>query len=69
MENWEDALPTVEIELTEEEKEKGIPAFKLLVRAGMCKSHSEARRIIQQGGMRIRYAEEENDTVACKETI
>jgi tyrosyl-tRNA synthetase len=41
---------------------KGVPAFELLVRAGLAASNSEARRLIKSGGARL------NDTVIGSET-
>ncbi len=43
-----DAVPSTEI--VESRLEKGIPAFELFSDVGLCKSRSEARRIITQGG-------------------
>jgi tyrosyl-tRNA synthetase len=46
-----DALPTTEIEATE--LETGIEAPVLFQRVGLCRSRSEARRLIQQRGARV----------------
>ena len=43
-----EAVPTCEIELAR--LEGGVPTFQLLVETGLCKSSSEARRLVQQGG-------------------
>jgi tyrosyl-tRNA synthetase len=43
-----DAVPTTEIEARE--LETGIPAPDLFQRVGLCRSKSDARRLIQQGG-------------------
>ncbi|HEC30977.1 MAG TPA: tyrosine--tRNA ligase [Deltaproteobacteria bacterium] len=43
-----DAVPTTEIE--ESRLAEGIPAFELFSDVGLCKSRSEARRVISQGG-------------------
>ncbi|MGD8625162.1 MAG: tyrosine--tRNA ligase [Anaerolineae bacterium] len=43
-----EALPTTEIDAAE--LEAGIPAPELFQRVGLCRSRSEARRLIQQGG-------------------
>ncbi len=43
-----DAVPTTELEASE--LAAGIPVPELFVRAGLCASRSEARRLIQQGG-------------------
>ena len=32
------------------ELEAGIPAFQILVQTGLCKSSSDARRLVKQGG-------------------
>jgi tyrosyl-tRNA synthetase len=46
-----DAVPTTE--LTAAELEAGIVAPELFQRVGLCRSRSEARRLIQQGGARV----------------
>ena len=46
-----DAIPTVGITL--EELQAGITYPELLVRGELCKSKSEARRLIKQGGLYI----------------
>jgi tyrosyl-tRNA synthetase len=46
-----DAIPTTY--MTIDEIGDGIPIYKLLVKCGLCKSNSEARRLIQQGGIYI----------------
>ena len=46
-----DALPTTEVELAE--LEAGIEAPALFQRVGLCRSRSEARRLIQQQGARV----------------
>jgi len=43
-----EAAPTFSI--AKEELEKGIPAYILFERAGLCKTRAEARRLIAQGG-------------------
>jgi tyrosyl-tRNA synthetase len=43
-----DAVPTTEVRAAE--LEAGIPAPDLFQRVGLCRSRSEARRLIQQGG-------------------
>ena len=43
-----ESVPTCEIE--EEELRKGIPAYILFERSGLCKSRGDARRLIAQGG-------------------
>lgn len=43
-----DSVPSYD--LSGEELEKGIPAFLLFERSGLCKTRSEARRLISQGG-------------------
>lgn len=43
-----EAVPTCEIEIAR--LEEGVPTFQLLVETGLCKSSSEARRLVQQGG-------------------
>jgi tyrosyl-tRNA synthetase len=45
----EDGIPCTEIPISM----LPIPAWKLLVITGLCKSGNEARRLIQQGGMYI----------------
>jgi tyrosyl-tRNA synthetase len=54
------ALPT--IQLPRAEIETGVPAFELLVRAGLAASNSEARKLIRGGGARV------NDKVVDSET-
>jgi len=49
--NYYNNVPTTIIQKTR--FENGIPAFKLLVEIGLCKSSSEARRLITQGGAYI----------------
>ncbi|HEY9081108.1 tyrosine--tRNA ligase [Magnetovibrio sp.] len=46
-----DDLPTIEV--TKAELEQGIPAFAALVKAGLCASNGEARRLIKGGGGRL----------------
>jgi len=46
-----DGLPTIEV--TEDQLDAGIPAFRLFVRAGLAKSNGEARKLIKGGGGRI----------------
>jgi tyrosyl-tRNA synthetase len=46
-----DAIP--EIQITRGELEEGIGVLDLFSRTGLCKSRSEARRLVQQGGARI----------------
>ena len=43
-----DAIPSYSI--SQDELEQGIPAYVLFERAGLCKTRSEARRLISQGG-------------------
>jgi tyrosyl-tRNA synthetase len=43
-----EAIPSCTI--VQEELERGIPAYVLFERAGLCKTRSEARRLISQGG-------------------
>ncbi|MBF0247480.1 MAG: tyrosine--tRNA ligase [Alphaproteobacteria bacterium] len=47
-------LPTVDVPRAE--FDTGIPAFAALVRAGLCTSNGEARRLIQGGGGRVNDA-------------
>ncbi len=44
-------LPTIEV--SSAELEAGMPAFRLLVRAGLATSNGEARRLIRGGGARV----------------
>ena len=53
-------LPT--LNLTQQDLQAGIPAFELLVRAGLSQSNGEARRLIRGGGARL------NDAVISDET-
>ena len=46
-----DAVPSTD--LLAAELEAGIPAPELFQRVGLCRSRSEARRLIQQGGARV----------------
>ncbi len=55
-----DALPG--IELTRAELEAGVPAFELLLRAGLAASKGAARRLIRGGGGRINDAVVESET-------
>jgi len=55
-----DALPG--IELTRAELEAGVPAFELLLRAGLAASKGAARRLIRGGGSRINDAVVESET-------
>jgi len=55
-----DALP--QIALPRDALARGVPAFELLVRAGLAASNSEARRLIKGGGARL------NDAVVTGET-
>lgn len=48
------ALPQVEIRRAE--MVEGLPAYALLVRAGLCASNGEARRLIRGGGARLNSA-------------
>ena len=49
-----DEISSVPTKYIEPEKvEKGMPAFVFLARVGLCKSSSEARRLITQGGIYI----------------
>ena len=43
-----DNVPTTA--LPRAELEAGIPAFQILVQTGLCKTNSDARRLVQQGG-------------------
>jgi tyrosyl-tRNA synthetase len=54
------ALPTAEI--ARSDLDSGIPAFQLLVQAGLVKSNGEARRLIRGGGGRV------NDVIIADET-
>jgi len=47
----DDNIPTLWI--SEEEAKTGIPLDELFVRAGLCKSKSEFRRLVKQGGAYI----------------
>ncbi len=47
-------LPSVRV--AETELEQGVPAFVLLVDAGLAASNSEAKRLIRQGGVRVNDA-------------
>lgn len=49
-----DAVPTTEVEASE--LRAGIPVPELFVRVGLCSSRSEARRLIQQGGVYLNDA-------------
>jgi tyrosyl-tRNA synthetase len=53
------ALPQVEV--PRDALERGVPAFELLVRAGLAASNGEARRLIKGGGARL------NDAVIAAE--
>jgi len=55
-----DTLPTVTVPAAE--LAAGIPAFALLVRAGLCPSNGEAKRLIKGGGARL------NDAPIAEET-
>jgi tyrosyl-tRNA synthetase len=55
-----DDLPTITVPRAE--LERGIPAFEILVRAGLAASNGEARRLIKGGGARV------NDRVIASET-
>jgi tyrosyl-tRNA synthetase len=46
-----EGLPSVSI--ARAELEAGIPIFELLVRAGLCASNGEGRRLVKQGGARL----------------
>ena len=46
-----DEMP--ELELTDEDRREGVRLGHLLVRAGLASSQSEARRLVQQGAVRI----------------
>ena len=52
-------LPTIEVQ--QAEIDDGIPVYEALVRAGLCASNSEARRLIKGGGARI------NDVTVAEE--
>ncbi len=54
-----DALPTIEI--PRDELARGIPAFELFRRAGLCASGGEARRLIKGGGARLNDARIEGE--------
>ena len=45
------SLPTTEV--TQDELDAGLPVFALLVKATLCKSSSDARRLIQGGGCQL----------------
>ena len=55
-----DALPQIAVE--QAALARGLPAFELLVRAGLAASNGEARRLIKGGGARL------NDAVIASET-
>jgi len=55
-----DDLPTIDV--AKNELEDGIPAFAALVKAGLCTSNGEARRLIKGGGGRV------NDKAFANET-
>jgi tyrosyl-tRNA synthetase len=57
-----DALPTIEV--AARDLNGGIPAFDLLVRAGLAASKGEARRLIRSGGARINDAPVADETRA-----
>ena len=43
-----DSMPTITVGMNE--LDQGIPAYLLFEKAGLCKTRSEARRLISQGG-------------------
>jgi tyrosyl-tRNA synthetase len=55
-----ETLPTIEVPSAE--LAAGIPAFQLLVRAGVAATNGEARRLIRGGGARV------NDETVTDET-
>jgi len=57
-----DDLPTIDV--AKAELEQGIPAFAALVKAGLCSSNGEARRLIKGGGGRINDKAFANETQA-----
>jgi tyrosyl-tRNA synthetase len=46
--DFSDSVPAIEV--GSDELEEGIPAYLLFERSGLCKTRSEARRLITQGG-------------------
>ncbi len=53
-------LPTFEIDASR--LDEGLPAFILFVEAGLCKSSSEARKLIKGGGGKLNDSKIESDT-------
>ena len=53
-------LPTLEIEASR--LDDGIPAFLLFAEAGLCKSNSEARKLIKGGGAKLNNVKIDTDT-------
>ena len=53
------SLPTIDV--PHGELARGVAAFEILLRAGLCASAGEARRLIRGGGGRV------NDTVVTSE--
>jgi tyrosyl-tRNA synthetase len=64
-----EGLPSVEIPAAE--LAAGIPAFALLVKAGLAASNGEARRLIRGGGSRLNGVPitDENQLVTASETL
>ncbi|MEM9414432.1 MAG: tyrosine--tRNA ligase [Planctomycetota bacterium] len=64
-----DAIPSAALDLAE--LEAGLGILALLVRAGLAKSNSEARRLIQGGGVRLgeNKVEDPNRTLTAEDTI
>jgi len=60
-------LPT--LSLPQQDLQAGIPAFELLVRAGLSESNGEARRLIRGGGARLNDAviNDETQTIASQD--
>ena len=54
-----EALPTIDV--PHKELTRGVPAFEILLRSGLCASAGEARRLIRGGGGRV------NDAVVASE--
>ena len=55
-----DSLPVIEIR--RDELERGVAAFELLLRAGLCESGGAARRLIKGGGGRLNDAPIDSET-------
>ena len=59
---WKCIRTTPITEIERNALEAGVPAFELLVRAGLASSNSDARKLIRGGGARV------NDKVVDNET-